>query len=286
MRWKFILIGPPFQVCRGRLVQLPCRPHRTHATSVYSRSAGTHRQASPVVARYDSYWWTLVTTWCTATSPRWPAPVGRTCWPVWQAPIEQRHLSTKTPFCSLGIRPMSLISSQDRREMLHKFSTFMFVRHPFDRLISAYIDKFTTTSRFTVYFHKRYGCRIIKLFRANYTKGDLQKCNDVTFKEFVKYLIHLYQTGGSFEPHWRPFHELCDPCHVPYDFIGKMETMSMDKTFVLRNFFNTTEPSLPRRNSKGGHHKPYLDEITPEEKDMLYEVYKQDFLLFGYDKGV
>ena len=199
---------------------------------------------------------------------------------------------TKTPvhqdsfLQSLGIRPMSLISSQDRREMLHTFSTFMFVRHLFDRLVSAYIDKFTTTSRFTVHFHKRYGCRIIKLFRANYTKGDLQKCNDVTFKEFVKYLIHLYQTGGSFEPHWRPFHELCDPCHVPYDFIGKMETMSIDKTFVLRNFFNTTEPSLPRRNSKGGHHKPYLDEITSEEKDMLYEVYKQDFLLFGYDKGV
>ena len=63
-----------------------------------------------------------------------------------------------------------------------------------------------------------------------------------------------------------------------------METMSVDKTFVLRKFFNTTEPSLPKRNSKGGHHKQYLDEISSEEQDMIYEVYKQDFLLFGYDK--
>ena len=65
-----------------------------------------------------------------------------------------------------------------------------------------------------------------------------------------------------------------------------METMSMDKSFVLHKFFNTTEPSLPKRNFKGGHHKQYLDEISLEEQDMLYEVYKQDFLLFGYYKKV
>ena len=184
---------------------------------------------------------------------------------------------------SLGIRPMSQIPTQNRRDMLQDYSTFMFVRHPFDRLVSAYVNKFKTRNMFTVYFHKRYGCKIIKLFRGNHTSGDLQKCNDVTFQEFVKYLIHLHRNGGSFEPHWRPFHELCDPFNVPYDFIGKMETMSMDKTFVLHKFFNTTESSLPKRNPKGDD-KHYLDEISSEDKDMLYEVYKRDFLLFGYDR--
>ena len=65
-----------------------------------------------------------------------------------------------------------------------------------------------------------------------------------------------------------------------------METMSMDKMFVLRKFFITTESSFPKRNFKGGHHKQYLDKISSEDQDMLYEVYKQDFLLFGYDKEV
>ena len=185
---------------------------------------------------------------------------------------------------SLGIWRMSQIPREERQGMLHDFSTFMFVRHPFDRLVSAYVNKFRTTNSFTLQVHEQYGCKIIKLFRANYTNADLQKCNDVTFQEFVKYLIHLYRTGGSFNVHWRPFHEICDPCHVPYDFIGKMETMGRDKTFVLRNFFNTTESSLPKRNSKEDD-KQYLDEISSEDKDMLYEVYKQDFLLFGYDKG-
>ena len=64
-----------------------------------------------------------------------------------------------------------------------------------------------------------------------------------------------------------------------------METMSMDKTFVLHKCFNTTESSLPKRNPKGDD-KHYLDEISSEDKDMLYEVYKRDFLLFGYDRWV
>ena len=183
---------------------------------------------------------------------------------------------------SLGIPRMFLIPKQDRQNILHDYSTFMFVRHPFDRLVSAYVNKFKMAD---VVYHKKYGCQIIKLFRANSTKGDLQKCNDVTFQEFVKYVIHLYRTDGSFDPHWRPFHELCDPCHVPYDFIGKMETMSMDKSFVMRNFFKTTVLDLPKVNPKDDD-KPYMAEISPEDKDILYDIYKQDFLLFGYDKEV
>ena len=58
--------------------------------------------------------------------------------------------------------------------------------------------------------------------------------------------------------------------------------MSMDKTFVLRNFFNTTESSLPRVNPKDDD-KPYMAEISQEDKNILYDIYKQDFLLFGYD---
>ena len=91
-----------FQTCCGRLVPQSFRPHRTHATSVYNRFVGTRQQASPGIARYPFFWLTVVTLSCIATSPRSPPPVGRNCWPTWQAPTQQTHLSTRTPSCRVS----------------------------------------------------------------------------------------------------------------------------------------------------------------------------------------
>ena len=63
----------------------------------------------------------------------------------------------------------------------------MFVRHPVERVLSAYRDKFTTTMSGGQRFQKLYGRDIIKRFRKNPSMPSLKKGNDVKFDEFVQY---------------------------------------------------------------------------------------------------
>jgi len=61
----------------------------------------------------------------------------------------------------------------------------MFVRHPLERLVSTYRDKFTKPA---YYYKRRFGTKIIKAVRgANATTEALQKGHDVKFREMVLY---------------------------------------------------------------------------------------------------
>ncbi|KAG1678565.1 Carbohydrate sulfotransferase 11 [Nymphon striatum] len=97
------------------------------------------------------------------------------------------------------------------------FTMFMFVRHPFDRLVSAFHDKAD------VGYNEAYlismWAPIIKKYRKveNITKG-----LKPTFREFV---LHLIDTPATYyNEHWLPFWFRCAPCTANYDFIGKIET--------------------------------------------------------------
>jgi len=48
------------------------------------------------------------------------------------------------------------------REWLRKF---IVVRHPLQRVVSAYRDKFERVNRWNQYFHKKYGRRIVFRYR-------------------------------------------------------------------------------------------------------------------------
>ena len=67
---------------------------------------------------------------------------------------------------------------------------FVWVRHPFERILSAYRNKLEHP--FTDEFQLRYGRKIIQKFRPLASKESLQSGADVSVTEFIKYLI---QTG-------------------------------------------------------------------------------------------
>ena len=166
-------------------------------------------------------------------------------------------------------------------DKLTQYDSFMFARHPFSRVVSAYLEKFV---KFNPAYAKRYGCKIIKLFRANYTERDLRFCNDTTFPEYIKWLILQGQRGSLIDPHWKPFTRLCNPCAAHYDFIGKVETIETDTAYLMNAYFNLPPSEFPHSNSMP--HKSYeyyMNHISPEDKYRLYEIYKWDFELFGYN---
>ena len=100
--------------------------------------------------------------------------------------------------------------------------------------------------------------------------------------------------GQPLERHWMPFHQICDPCVHNFDFIGKLETIDEDTSYVLdkigSNFdfpSSKTGPSSLRygKNNTASLLEYYSD--IPESLLMdITEVYSKDFELFGYTKSL
>ena len=112
-------------------------------------------------------------------------------------------------------------------------ATFLIVRHPYERLLSAYRDKFENKRK---YYHKHYGQFIIKNYRkkgirrfgrdfytrisndANktdippYRSAAIRNGKDVT-PTFWEFIMAIIQQGIS-DDHWHPAHMLCSLCRV------------------------------------------------------------------------
>ena len=107
-----------------------------------------------------------------------------------------------------------------RIEMVQKYYNFIFVRHPLERLLSAYRDKvqyqFLKNLPFPGKAHR------VEEHHAEHLI-DLDKEG---FHAFIKYLVRRadIDSGGSRIRHWKRFVDLCGICSFKWDFIGKLET--------------------------------------------------------------
>lgn len=98
----------------------------------------------------------------------------------------------------------------------------VFVRDPYSRMFSAYVDKVFAPNP---YYWRSWGKRAISKFREN-TQGAASKCgSDVTFAE-----VMAFAASGMFKSdiHFHSVFRECQPCAFHYDFVGKMETFAQD----------------------------------------------------------
>ena len=188
---------------------------------------------------------------------------------------------------SVGLKLLGDYREAEASHRLETYRKYMFVRHPLERILSAYRDKFTKRNKYTIRFHHKYGRNIIRRYRKSPNEWSLRSGSDVTFAEFIKYLGHLRDVRGSFNPHWEPFYRRCDPCNIQYDVIGKLETMVNDVDQVLRDLFGLRHyVSFP--HARNGHTnttviKDYYGTVSAEDLKKLVGVYAHDFELFGYN---
>ncbi|XP_060080388.1 carbohydrate sulfotransferase 13-like [Ylistrum balloti] len=108
---------------------------------------------------------------------------------------------------------------------------FMFVREPFERLLSGYVDKLYSPNAAYWNFIGRY---IVTRFRENPTNHSAECGHDITFQEFVEYFIYSQSTNEHRDAHFVPSFEHCRPCEIEYDYIGKMETFKEDTFHILK----------------------------------------------------
>ncbi|GFR58530.1 carbohydrate sulfotransferase [Elysia marginata] len=123
---------------------------------------------------------------------------------------------------------------------LKRATNFLFVRDPFSRLFSAYVDKLLAPNP---EFWDSWGLFALQKHRAD-PEEKSQRCgHDVTFAEFLKFVLDLDLTHPDADPHLRPIFELCRPCDVDYSVIGFMGTFQRDVVF-LSNMLNVTESQI------------------------------------------
>ncbi|XP_060589176.1 carbohydrate sulfotransferase 11-like [Ruditapes philippinarum] len=115
------------------------------------------------------------------------------------------------------------------RDIFMKSTNIMFVRHPYARLFSAWLDKFYSPN--IIYWNST-GKAIAQSQRGEKE----QKCaNDITFTEFVNYTVDNILYGNTcIDRHFSPNFVHCNPCELSYDYIGKYETMKQDTLFILQ----------------------------------------------------
>ena len=190
-----------------------------------------------------------------------------------------------------GLKLISWYKGEAQRFFLNSFHKFIFVRHPLHRLVSAYRDKFFFPTGENKFIYNLYGKAIKEWYPENPNRSITirQPSEDfVTFKQFIQYVADTALSGMWLNDHFSPYYDLCRPCDIEYNFIGKMETMQIDSQFIIKKFFkNSTIDTLPgmSASSKSTHESEVRDIFQTLPKDLvtkLYFAFQPDFDMYGY----
>jgi len=160
----------------------------------------------------------------------------------WQRYSKQHDASEST---ARKMFPAPKGEKQQKLE-LSRSTKFLVVRHPFDRIVSAYKGKISRRDAKPRFYRK-----LQKEIKADYSRNKKEIIDGVppTFEEYWRYLMDL--TKNLVDPgDWRTvdcvqaYYSVCVPCDVEYDVIMKLETHDDDTEFLIRQY-NLTELQEP-----------------------------------------
>uniref|UniRef100_UPI00358F030F carbohydrate sulfotransferase 9-like n=1 Tax=Myxine glutinosa TaxID=7769 RepID=UPI00358F030F len=181
-----------------------------------------------------------------------------------------------------ALRSLSSYSEDEIRVRLQNYTKFLFVREPFTRLVSCYRDKMERPNPF---YHKTLGRMILREFRPNADKSLLATGDNVTFSEFAQFVI---QHNNFKETHWFPVENICYPCDINYDFIGKIEHISVEAPWFLESvgvplsYSRHKATNDPRTDVALTKH--FLQQLSHEQRKALYKFYRRDYEIFNYSR--
>ncbi|NMT65219.1 sulfotransferase family protein [Marinobacter orientalis] len=187
------------------------------------------------------------------------------------APVNKAVLSLYDPRCSPLLSPYQLPYTPSELLIESDFYKFAFVRNPYSRILSCYLDRILTHTS-----------RPSRDFRKSLKKDAFD------FKDFVSVICH--QSSNEQNSHWRVQADDILFDLVDFDFIGKFENLSEDLMHINSAIFGTMLDKKvldgnfsPKKTSANEKIEEYY---TQELLDMIYYAYRKDFEYFGYEKIV
>lgn len=170
-----------------------------------------------------------------------------------------------TPF---GMHELELSPLDRARDHIERFDDpgtfkFCFVRNPYDRLLSAWLDKVVRTGGLRPRFEAKLG-----------------REGPVSFADFVAVIRD--EPLAEMDTHYAPQAYVTFQDMIAYDFIGRFESLHHDLHRVLERLGADSERyiSVARPHQTGD--KPKSDLTAPVVKK-IQTAFAIDFARFGYD---
>lgn len=164
------------------------------------------------------------------------------------------------------------------QKMLRTYYKFLFVREPFERLLSAYIDKFYNSNPD---FYAVWGHDIV----SRYKKGMTPEETKITFDEFVNYVVKVQDSGMFCNEHWQTYDKLCQPCGINYDFVGRFENLEEEARHVLEISGLNKNVSFPQVKTSNTASKisSFYSQLSKQQLNSILRIFRDDSEMFGYD---
>jgi len=172
----------------------------------------------------------------------------------------------------------------------NEYYSFIFSRHPYDRLFSAYRNKFGEPVPGLESYLRKFGPKIVEANGQDprtHPKRviDGRTYQNITFEEFARYVL---KTTDHPDQHWQLQTKTCHICRYEFSFLGKFETMARDANDLFDTLGVTEVDKLPEDGQYDHKAADFLKEVYAKLPTKLvndiYEFYKQDFEAFGYDR--
>ncbi len=153
---------------------------------------------------------------------------------------------------------------------MNSYFTFTFVRNPFSRFVSFFRDKY----RYKAFRHR--DGRYYSTLHVFFWLIEISSFADLTRKVSRLPDFHLDEHSA---PQYLKLDSL-EALGVRVNFIGKFETLEQDFE-KIRKRFNLLP--LEHDNRSSGAHEDWRDYYTPQTAKMVYQRYRRDFEMFGYE---
>jgi hypothetical protein len=148
-----------------------------------------------------------------------------------------------------------------------KVKKFTVVRDPYTRALSAYRDK------------------VVRKHLTATMEQDLKHlfgktaADEISFDEFCVYLKEIHDTMRRFNQHFKPQWEHLGSGTFPFDKIMHFENLDAELTEFFREVGLVWDGKKVARHGTGSNDR---NDISTQARDILREIYRDDFARLGY----
>lgn len=156
------------------------------------------------------------------------------------------------------------VMQQNDPDLFDSYYSFSCVRNPYDRFVSAYEDEHLRTN--SLPFGLEFDAFVKKIyndgqnFYLNYGINFMPQFKFISIKNII--LVDKVIKFENLNDEWREVAEIINK-KVDFKIYNKLNALNVNSLKINKN---------------------WVDYYNEKTKDMIYELYKKDFDLFGYEK--